>query len=142
MIPEKDAEVALVLPDVDERRRRAHGVRALLAARAARVDGVVGHGEHALEDAREVAHVEDVVEPARRVDGVWVVFSSNLSPSRLDAVRTGSLKDAATRFAGVGSILFCMNVHNLIVAFVSAFTTSFKSVSVERAGKRPASIWP
>ena len=64
---------------------------------------------------------------------------------RPNAVRTGSLKDqrdAATRFAGVGSILFCMNVHNLIVAFVSAFTTSLRSVSVWRAGKRPASIWP
>ena len=52
------------------------------------------------------------------------------------------VQDAATRFAGVGSILFCMKVHNLIVAFVKAFTTSLRSVSVWRAGNRPASIWP
>ena len=52
------------------------------------------------------------------------------------------IRDAATHFAGVGSILFCMNVHNLIVAFVKAFTTNLRSVSVWRAGKRPASIWP
>ena len=55
-----------MLPDVDERRRRAHGVRALLAARAARVDRVVRDREHALEDSAQIAHVEDVVEPALR----------------------------------------------------------------------------
>ena len=56
-----------MLPDVDERRRRARGVRAFLASSASGIDGVVGHGQHTLENATQIAHVEDVVEPARRI---------------------------------------------------------------------------